>query len=222
MRMSNQAIRPVLFTLTVICTISFSSLSRADQQYTGYDAIVKDLTGESTTATQLHPESDPLDSIQFHAGFGAVLSHLNLASARGLPSSADLHGYQVNLGIDLLSPSWQAVGTLTSFDPYNSSQAQIDMKEFGLLVQHEMPIQRSLDFIVAAGLTARYLNISGSVPTAYAGENTTPASLLDGGLNFDVTSGFGIRVDAAYEAPMVHTTADAGSVDGTLMFAGSF
>ncbi len=199
----------------------FSTRGFADEQYAGYDSIVHDLDGESTTA-QVPQSSDPFDDIQFHAAFGAVMSHLNLVSTRGLPSSADLQGYEVDLGIDLFSPDWQAVGTLTSFNPFNSQQMELQMQEFGLLVQHEIPIQHMLSAIFAAGLTARYLTLTGNVPSTFAGENTTPASIFDGGLNFGITSGFGIRLDAAYEAPMIHTTADAGSIDGTLMLAGSF
>lgn len=194
----------------------------AAAHYEGYDSIVRSLAGASTTATVSTPDSDPLANVKFHIAVGAIASHLMLTNMPSLPSSAELHGVNVDLGIDLFSPYWQAVGTITSFQTDYEHQTQLQMKEFGMLVQHKMPLENSIAFVLGAGLTARYLSLSGNIPSGVAAENTTPASEFDGGLDFGITQGFSVDINAAYEAALVHQTADAGSINGTVMLAGTF
>ena len=198
-----------------------SSPAFAHAQYDGYEAIVRNLMGESTTAKAPTEPEDPFANVHFHIAVGAVASYLNLAPTPNLSSGANLHGVEVDLGIDLFSPYWQAVGTLTSFVTDYERQTQLAMKEFGLLVQHKIPLEGTLSLILGAGLTARYLTLSGYVPRGVNSDNTTPASQFDGGVDFGITPGLGVILSASYEAALVRT-ADAGSINGTVMLEGTF
>ncbi len=198
-----------------------ASYAFAEAKYDGYEAIVHNLMGESTTAKMPSQADNPFANVHFHIAVGAAASHLDLTSTHGLPSGANLHGVEVDLGIDLFSPYWQAVGTVTSFVTDYERQTQLQMKEFGMLVQHKLPIEGSISFVLGAGLTARYLTLAGQLPEGVNSSNTTPASQFDGGLDFGITPGLGVILNASYEAALVRT-ADAGSINGSVMLAGTF
>jgi hypothetical protein len=213
----------------LLCLITFQTgqVAWAEDDYTsdhlaGYDSIVRDLNGQSSSIYKAPPTPDPLDTVKFHLGFGAIASRVKLTGGEGLPDAANLHGFGVSFGIDLLSPQWQAIGQIMTYDSDTEGQTDIQAKEFALMVQYKIPMQNSLSFILGGGLAARYLELSGVVPAGANANNTTPLSVATAGIEFGFTPAFSIVVDGSYRAALVRDTVDAGSIDGGIRLAGHF
>jgi hypothetical protein len=191
-----------------------------DDHLNGYDAIVRDLSGDSTM--QAPHSTDPFEAVQFHIGFGGAASHLKMNSVAGLPSNVNLNGYELDAGIDLLSPQWQAVGHIIAYNADDEGDTSINAKEFGLILQYKAAVQERLSFVLGAGLGARYLDLGGTIPNGANSNDTTPLSILTAGIDVAITPAVSIVLNASYKAALIRDTNDAGSIDGNIGVMGHF
>lgn len=209
----------VQWLAVVLSLISITAY--ADEDYSGYDSIIKELTSTRSSATDLAPQ-DAYETIKFHAAVGMVSSQLSL-SGKGLPDSKSLQGFEARFGIDLFSSNWEAVGAVRTFDPERASLAELHLREFDLLVMYKKRINKSIaEFTVGGGMAARYLDLTGSLPSGIASSYTTPSSVLSTGIAFYFAPAISLGGMVSYRNPIITETIDDGSFDGALQIAGHF
>jgi hypothetical protein len=192
-----------------------------EENYTGYDSIVKELS-ESRTSVDSAGATDPYDQIRFHAGLSLITSQLSLNLPSSLPDTKTLRGLEARLGIDLFTPHWVAEGAIRTFQPEALGVGEVSLREFDLNVVYHTSPKRSVDFILGGGLAARYLDIRGAYSESFTRRNTTPASIFFAGINAHVTKSLGLGILLSYRTPLVNDTADDGAIDGGLTIAALF
>lgn len=201
--------------ITLVWLISFKANA---ENYDGYDSIVREL---SSTHSEAPPRSEgTLDTVRFHLGLGLISSSIALDLPKPYKSGAVLmQGFGARLGIDLFSPYWVAETGIRSYNPEKFSSHEVHLREFDLLILYHTAPGRTFDFNIGGGMTARYLDVSGSVTEAnFPSENITPSSVITLGFDFGLAKAFSIGAQISYRSPFISRTADSGSFDGGLMF----
>jgi hypothetical protein len=133
-----------------------------------------------------------------------------------------MQGFEARLGIDLFSRHWVAEGAIRSYDPENFNNLEMSLKEFDLTVSFRDRLATPIDYTIGAGMAARYLDFTGTMPTGVSQHYSTPSSILSGGLIFRLNSLLNVGAIASYRSPLIQDTADDGSLDASLRLGGQF
>jgi hypothetical protein len=216
----NKFISVMLITLVGLAVIR-AHADDDETTYSGYQDIVNDLSSSRYDAGSA-AASDDFDVIRFHAGVGLITSHISLDLPHGLPSSMTMSGYEAHLGIDLFSPNWMAEGAVRSYDPEHFGGGEISLKEFDLLFLYSDKLSKGAEFNMGVGLAARYLDFTDKVNGAFEHRSTTPATIFTSGVFLNLNSYVSVGPQISYRSPLTHDSADRGSFDGGLRFAGRF
>jgi hypothetical protein len=210
----------VAFTLTFVLLPKAMAIPDDDRSYSSYDDIIKELSSSRYEAPTDTGSQEEL--IRFHAGVGLLTSRVGLNLPNNYPSSRTLQGFEARLGIDLFSRHWIAEGAIRAYDPEIFSNVEMSLKEFDLTVSFRDRLAAPIEYTIGAGMTARYLDFIGNIPEGVSQHNSTPSSVLNGGLIFRFNSALNIGAIASYRNPLIQDTADDGSLDASLRLGGQF
>lgn len=210
----------VVFALTFVLLPSAMAIPSDENSYSGYDDIVKELSSSRYEAPT--DASSQEEMIRFHAGVSLLTSRVGLNLPDSYPTSRTMQGFEARLGIDLFSRHWIAEGAIRSYDPEKFNNVEMSLKEFDLTVSFRDRLATPIEYTIGAGMTARYLDFIGSLPQGIAQNNSTPSSVLSGGLIFRFNSALNIGAIASYRNPLIQDTADDGSLDASLRLGGQF
>jgi hypothetical protein len=203
-----------------LALLIFTPLVHADDTYSSYDDIVRDLS--TSTSYQTSTATNKEELIRFHTSFGLITNYIGLNLPKGLPNSASLSGYEFRLGIDLFSQNWISYGTIRSYDPENFRSGQIEMKEFDLMVVYNDAIRGSFRYSIGGGMTSRYLDFIGTFSERFNRKNSTPASVILLGLDSKISRPLSAGLTMTYRSPLISETIDNGGWDGNVHLSAQF
>lgn len=199
--------------------------SQAEENYLGYDDIVKELSRNSIKSKSVTPSNlDPLEMVKIHTGVAFSSAQLTVEDLNDSSASGFHQGIELNFGIDLFSPVWLAEGTVRSFGAKKFDNNKMSLKEFDLKFVHITPINYFVNFKFGLGIAARYLTVEpkkeSEIVTLSTGpqkvEYSTPSSLITMGLQTFLTRSVSLGVDLAYRSAMIDETIDKRSIDANL------
>ena len=212
--------------IIILIALIFSINLQADENYMGYDDIVKELSRNSTKQTEVQPNNlDPLEMVRIHTGVGFSSSQLTVEEFNDNDISGFHQGIELNFGIDLFSPVWIAEGTVRSFGSKDFENNKLSLKEFDLKFVHLTTINYFVNFKFGMGIAARYLTVESQsneeIVTLNASapqkiEYSTPSSLFTMGLQTFLTNSVSLGIDIAYRSAMIDETIDKRSIDANL------
>ncbi len=189
-----------------------------DDEWIGYESIINDLKGSTTTKIQ---PMDPFDSLWMHAGLGFATSHVQVRPENGKAAQGFLTGVEANFGIDLFSRVWQAETSLRSFNTESlSPDLRVALKEFDLKVMHTSTLSSKLKLRLGGGLAARYMKAHSH--TTRFSEYTTPATILNAALRTQMTSTLGLSADVSLRNAMIAETVDRSALNASLRLDAQF
>jgi hypothetical protein len=194
------------------------SESGKDYKEISYDDLVNELSTKKKAALQ--NENDPFDSIKIHTGFGLITTATDVSTA-GASGYRYMTGFQLSAGIDLFSPNWMAEGTLRNFGTSTDGSESRSMREYDLKALYRDQLKGAVSYRLGAGFGTRNLHLSDSVK-GYSFDNTTPLTVLVGGIDVAASSMLSFGIEAGLRTAMVTTTADKNSGDLTLHMDASF
>ncbi|MCH2535203.1 MAG: hypothetical protein MK008_12235 [Bdellovibrionales bacterium] len=211
--------------IIILIALIFCGQAHADENYMGYDDIVKELSRNSTKQSDIKTTNlDPLEMVRIHTGVGFSSSQLTVQEFNDNDISGFHQGIELNFGIDLFSPVWIAEGTVRSFGSKELENNKISLKEFDLKFVHLTPINYFVNFKFGMGIAARYLTVESQSTDEIVTLNTapqkveysTPSSLFIMGLQTFLTNSVSLGIDIAYRSAMIDETIDKRSIDANL------
>lgn len=235
MRVQCRRVRPVLKLLgalnlaavfSVAAPSTTFSMDSDEDNYISYDSIVDSLSKkapgpDSRTVGRLNGSNslsnDPFEDIWIHAGVGVVQNTQNISLPNGTSTPMSGRGIQAALGIDILSPSLAAEGTVRSFGEGEDTSSRVSLKEFDLKIWLKtwLPSNSQTRFQgrIGGGLSARYMTVRQTLDTFDA---VTPASIISIGGDLYFNERFSLGLDVSARNSMVAETFDRTSYDGTV------
>lgn len=225
-------ILPVSTYLLVTAAPTCADANPLDQDdYITYDQIVDDLQTQDRAQNRLQvqqqlkkrssreailqmrgQEFDPFRDIWIHAGVGLAQTIADIEMSGHPMLHLSTRGVQASFGIDILSPSFAAEGTVRSFEETHQKNMNIQLKEFDLkiLAKHR---RGAISYRAGVGLSARYLTLTSQ---AESYDYTTPASVFQLGTDLYLSSTVSVGFDLSARTAMISETIDRTSYDGTL------
>jgi hypothetical protein len=196
--------------------------AQADEDYVGYDTIIKDLNREISTPASgtsrlrqrmVSTSADPFDNVWIHGGIGFANTVQTVNPSDGEMLYLNHKGIQASLGIDLFSENWMAEGSARSFTDNENVTTRVALREFDLKIYFKEKTSRKFGYRVGTGLTARYMTIYRPLESAMT--YTTPASVLTFGMDFFLTDRFSFGADLSARNSIIAETIDRTSYDAT-------
>jgi hypothetical protein len=215
-------VRKSAAALLLAALIPALAQSQTDEDYVGYDAIIKDLNREIATPSQgtsrlrqrAEPASgDPFDNVWIHGGIGFANTVQTIKPGDGELLYLNHKGIQASLGIDLFSENWMAEGSARSFTENENTATRVFLKEFDLRIYFKEKTSRKFGYRIGTGLTARYMTVQRPLETAMT--YTTPASVLTFGMDLFLTDRFSFGADLSARNSIIAETVDRTSYDAT-------
>jgi hypothetical protein len=207
------------WVILFVALLSIPTFVRAaDYEEVSYDDLVNQLSSRKN-ATMLNA-NDPLDALKIHLGFGLTSAASNI-SAGGSSSYRYMNGFQLAAGIDLFSSHWMAQGVLRNFGQSSTGNENRSLREYDLNLLYSGMMASSLGYHLGGGFGTRSLKISDSAK-GYSINDTTPVTVLVGGLDIPITPVVGFGIELGLHTAMVTSTADKSSGDLTLHVDASF
>lgn len=176
-----------------------------------YDDLVEQLSQKK--ARVVRNQTDIRDDLKIHAGFG-LLGSMNNVNAGGTHDEIKYqNGFQISLGIDLLSPVWASEVALRNFGQAKSGTETRSLREFDLKIMHKDLWSRNSGYRLGGGLGTRYLKLQDQTLDI---EESTPVALIFGGLDIYAAKNFSVGLESGLRSPLVNASADKGGLDLTL------
>lgn len=201
--------------LTIIFTVFCPALVQADEvEEISYQDLVNQLSAKKNSYR--NPVTDPLDSIQIHAGLGLITS-ANKASTPNGSATRFQNGFQLSLGIDLFSQDWAAEAALRNFGQATTGTETRSLREFDLKMMNRGPFIGATNYRLGAGLGTRYLKVTDGRNDVSI-DDSTPTGILFGGIDAFVNKNISMGVEAGFRTSMVNDTADKGAMDMMVRF----
>ncbi len=176
-----------------------------------YDDLVERLSQKK--ARVIRNQNDIRDDLKIHAGFGLLSSMNTMNAGSGKDEIKYQNGFQISLGIDLLSPLWASEVALRNFGQAKSGTETRTLREFDLKFFHHDMFSRNSGYRLGAGLGTRYFKLQDQDLQI---DESTPIALMMGGLDIFASSHFSVGFEAGFRTSMVNTSADKGGLDLTL------
>lgn len=196
------------------------SSAAADDDYVFYENIIEELRVSADSPSTI-TTVDPFEDIKIHTEIGLVSNYISISGPNENRVTGLLSGFDIQFGIDLFSPYWQAETSLKNFSSTQlNRQTSASLKEFDLKIVHIEPLQKKIYLKVGAGLAARYLKMTTSQNTTI--ESSTPSSLLDLALFNQLGRTVSIGAEVGYRNSLISDTADKASWLGALKVHAQF
>ena len=207
----------VFFTVGIQIFVQLSFA--AEDNYKSFNDIVSELS--NTNSYSYTPNSE-LDIIRIHGQIAFLTSRTQLRLPRSLPSGVTLQGAEAKLGIDLFSPRWIAMGGVRTFDQTRFSTGTVQLKEFDLEVLYKDSLSPKMTYTIGAGMAARYLDFRGSFAEDFVKSHSTPASILNLGIDARIAKFVSVGALLSYRTTLISESADEGAIDGAIHLTGHF
>lgn len=183
--------------------------SSDDVKEVSYDELVTELARKRNAYK--NPTTNPLDTIKIHAGLGLITSANKINTPNG-SSTKSQNGFQLSLGIDLLSPEWAVEAALRNFGLATSGSESRTLREFDLKMMNRGPLSNSVGYRLGAGIGTRYLKVEDSSNNISINE-TTPTGLFFGGFDAFASKSMSLGLEAGFRTALTNTSSDKGSMD---------
>ncbi len=183
-----------------------------------YDTIVDQLN--TNRAEQPEDFGDPYKNVKFHIGAGFSQSILNVKSG-GSSDAVTISGIEIKFGINLMSPSWIAEGTLRNYNDTRSNGTSYQLREFEGKIVNTNLYAKNLFYRVGSGIAAR--NLTTNIENRDVNKRyTTPSLILMAGSGMQLTNHIAVVGDVAFKTSIVNDTVDKNTLDFTLRVDTSF
>lgn len=195
-----------VLVLSLCSTLVFAAASEEEEE--DYESIVSRLS-----AKQRPNESSSkynLDDVMFHVGLGYSHSAFSLADSR-VDQTVDQPGFNLMLGVDLLSPQWLAEVNYINYYGSTEGNLKTAVQEFDLKILYHNSLTNRWGFRVGGGLAARYLHLEkvGEFNNNY----TTPASVLATAIEAKISPSISIISEISMKNALVSDTPEKRSLD---------
>jgi hypothetical protein len=201
-----------LFSWILILLIFLSPKVQAESvTEVTYEDLVQQLSQKKARA--IRNQSDMRDDLKIHAGFGLLGSMNTVNSGNGQNEIKYQNGFQISMGIDLLSPLWASEVTLRNFGISRSGSESRSLREFDLKFLHRDLMSKNTGFRLGGGLGTRYFKLQDKEVDI---NESTPTALIFGGLDVFASQNFSVGLETGFRSAMVNTSADKGGFDLTL------
>lgn len=198
--------------LTVATMVLFSTKVLAEEvKELTYEDLVERLSQKK--ARVIRNQNDIRDDLKIHAGFGLLSSMNSVNAGYGHDEIKYQNGFQISLGIDLLSPLWASEVALRNFGQVKSGTETRTLREFDLKFFHHDMFSRNSGYRLGAGLGTRYFKLQDRDLDI---DESTPTVLMMGGLDIFASSNFSVGLETGFRTSMVNNSADKGGLDLTL------
>jgi len=183
-----------------------------DYEEVSYEDLVHQINRRRSQVSE-STSSNMLDDITLHAGVSLLTSTLQISEA-GKIDNLQMNGFQISFGIDLFSPNWVAEGAIRNFGTGSAGIVNYSFRELDMKVVYRVPAAiGEMGFRAGAGLATQYLNLTDG---AYAVNESTPASIIFGGLEGKLSRNFALGGELGYRSALVNTAANRNSLDLSL------
>jgi hypothetical protein len=208
----------ILLSLSLILTLP-KAWAAADDDYVFYENIVEEL--RSSAQKEVKTITDPFEELKIHAEVGLVSNYISINSPTSNRMTGLLSGFEVQFGIDLFSPYWQAETSLKNFSTTQINRlTSASLKEFDLKIVHIEPLQKRIYLKMGAGLAARYLKTTNA--QNLTSETSTPSSLIDLALFNQLSRNVSIGAEIGHRSSLISDTSDKVSWLGALKVHAQF
>lgn len=213
-----------------------------DFEEISYEDLLQELSLKTERVAKPRRDEDFFGKVILHAGFGLINSQM------GLDVEDDhffrrKNGFQLAVGIDLISPEWRLEGAVRNYGQTHTSNEYYSLREFDLKVIHQIPFGRNLGLRFGGGLAARYLNYERSLaqvqstPKASSGaegeipeggepstvpqpgrirvSNSTPSAIGFVGFDYFTSSSMSFGIDLNARSSLIVDTSDRFALDMT-------
>lgn len=214
-----------ILRIAALSLIFFSPFVQAfEQDEISYEALIKELKGNTSTALDPLETPDPLNQVMFHGSVALTTSYLVVTPEAGGNLNGLMRGIELGFGIDLLSRNWMAEGSVRSYQPENlNRETQVALREFDLRLVYHDQFARNMRYRMGGGLTSRYLTFNSRDGAQINQEKyTTPSSLFFIGAQVSLGPRWSIGPDVAYRSTLVDETVDKRSFDANLRVSAHF
>lgn len=188
-----------------VCSSAFSN-------YESYDEIVDKLSyyNKSSTSTNQAYRSEIRTFSRAHVGLGLSQTFFD-ADAVALDSSMQNQGgLLINVGVDVLNPSWGLEGSYSNFGSQNTNNSEIKLREFSIKGLYKPSINKTWTMRMGAGVSSRFLDISNPATNV---SFKTPSALFLFGLDSYISQFVSVGADLSFKTAMISDTIDNNSVD---------
>jgi hypothetical protein len=200
----------ILIIITLLSTQITRAATSGSLDYDGYT---------STNRASVEEDTNIFDETRFHGGVGLLQSYQDVNVGNGKRERGGIRGFELNVGVDLFSPSWIAQGILT-FLPENAlGESSLSSNAFELRIIYEKPIFYGVTLHGGVGLANRFYDIkTKGLPdhTFYSG-----ASVLVLGADYWPSGDVSAGVEVSNHLPIANGD-DPTSVDMGIKLSGHF
>lgn len=186
------------------------TLVRADEDE-GFDSLVKEL--KSSLKEDVPLKRVESESSQMEFGGGVVGSYVAV-NENSSSAGVMLTGFDLHLGIDLLTDRWLAETSFRSFSTSRVGQDAVSMQDYDIKVIRKSNLQRNLWLRLGGGVAAQFLKTSGPATGDQSQQAPSVVALI--GVEKVLSKKFSVGTDASYRLPVIADTSERGSGDATL------
>ncbi len=199
--------------LVVLILIPVFCFAAEDEE--NYESIVSRLSAKTELKTESPGYS--MDNTMFHMGVGFGHSAFSLASDQ-INTSIDQNGFSLMLGMDLMSPQWNAEIGYTNYYRAKHANFSTEIQEFDLRVLYKGSFSQLIGFRIGTGLAARYLHLEKR--GGYSDNFTTPASVIFGGLEAKIAPRLSLIAEVGAKNSIVSDSPENRAIDFLLRIDG--
>lgn len=179
-----------------------------DYQELGYDELLSELSSRTNKSKS---RSNTLDSIMIHLGLGAIAS-VHQIRYDNRTFVRENTGFQILLGLDLLSENWAAEVVLRNFGQTQTASETRTSREYDLNVVFKDAINPHWGYRSALGIGTRYLKLTDPANNVNI-EAATPTGVFYVGAENFVTGSVSFVIDLGTRIALITDTADKNSID---------
>ena len=209
-----------IFFISIVVSLT-APFTFASEDIRSYDQIVRELSGGSVSS-KATDAGLKFEDIRFHIAVGAIGSRMSLKSDKGMPTTKNMRGAELVVGIDLFTRDWLAEGAIRTYTRQEFMETDVSLREFDMRLVHEHSMSRQSIIRAGAGIATRYLNFGASPAIGVSRSQTTPAMLALLGYKHNIVNNLMVSADLGYRSSFVDDTDDEGSVDASLRIGGTF
>lgn len=212
-------VSPLFLTFSLILSSQLVSPTKVwaasdEVKEVSYDDLVNELARKKNAYKT--PVTNPLDTLKIHAGLGLITSANRISTSNGA-STKSQNGFQLSVGIDLLSADWAAEAALRNFGQATTGSESRTLREFDLKMMNRGPLSANLGYRWGAGLGTRYLKVQDDV-TGVSVNDSTPTALFFGGVDVFANKNMSLGLEGGLRSSLMNSTADKGSADLMVRF----
>ncbi len=197
---------------TLVFFLTFLGVCIGSANYESYDEIVNKLSSyESRTLTDNQAyRSEVRTFSRAHIGLGIAQSFFDADAVALNSRMQNQGGLVINVGVDVMSPSWGLEGSYANFGTQNTSDSEIKLREFTIKGLYKPSLNKTWTMRMGVGVSSRFLDIN----NAQTSESyKTPSGLFLFGLDSYISQFVSVGADLSFKTAMINETIDNNSVD---------